>query len=464
MLFAKTGNPWSLAARLTAGFAGAAFFLVLIATGVLDWALRAQFSREQDEILSDKAKVLKALIAKSSTDDSLRNEVEWEWEVTRRSRVAMRVCDDAGRTLVETPGMSERLPADQFAAVTPSGELVTGRDGVPYRIIRDAASTARAEPRILHLGLDRSDDFELLAKFRRSLLIVLALAPAACALLGYRVARRGLRPLTDVSSTATRISAANLSERLASAQMPAELAELARTFNAMLDRLEESFERITRFSADIAHELRTPLQVLRGEAEIALRRARSLDEYRQVLGSGLEEYGRLAKLIDSLLFLARADNPEMSIARERLDLRHELSAAVSFYEPLAAEKGVSLSSEVAEGTFAKLDRTLLQRALGNLVANAIAHTPSGGTVVARAHRFDSRIVMEVQDTGAGIAAEHLPHVFDRFYRADAARTTSAGRTGLGLALVKSIAELHNGTVEIESQIDAGTKIRLVIPD
>jgi two-component system heavy metal sensor histidine kinase CusS len=464
MFSATTRKPWSLAARLTAGFAGAAFLLVLIATGVLDWALRAQFSREQDEILSDKAKVLKALIAKSSTDDALRDELEWEWEVTRRSRVAMRVCDAAGRTLIETPGMSERLPADRFADVTTSGEFVTGRDGAPYRIIRDAASTRRAEPRIMHLGLDRSEDFELLARFRRSLLIVLALAPAACALLGYRVARRGLRPLADVSSTATRINAVNLSERLASAQMPAELAELAGTFNAMLDRLEEAFQRITRFSADIAHELRTPLQVLRGEAEIALGQARSLDDYRQVLGSGLEEYGRLAKLIDSLLFLARADNPEMHIQREPLDLVHELSNAVGFYEPLAAEKSVNLASEVAAGTTATLDRTLLQRALGNLVANAIAHTPPRGSVVVRARRENHRVVVEVKDSGAGIAPEHLPHIFDRFYRADVARTTSAGRTGLGLALVKSIAELHNGTVEIESQLDAGTTVRLVFPD
>jgi two-component system heavy metal sensor histidine kinase CusS len=464
MSSATTHKPWSLAARLTLGFGVAAFLLILLATGSLDWALRRQFDREQDEILSDKARVLAALVQQHSADDRpLRQELEWEWNVTRRSRVAMRICDSTDHTLLESPGMSERLPPELFAGADSGRRIVTATDGASYRIVRTTTVNGAGEARALHLALDRSEDNELLHEFRTVLAVVLAVAPIACALVGYRVARRGLRPLADVSAAAARINAANLGDRMQSAPMPAELAELAQTFNAMLGRLEEAFGRITRFSADIAHELRTPLQVLRGEAEVALNRARSPEEYRHVLGSGLEEYARLAKLIDSLLFLARADNPETQITREPLNVAAKLVATAAFYEPMAAEAGVRIATECESGLTASLDRTLLQRALGNLVANALAHTPANGCVTLRAARRGERVEIEVEDTGCGIAAEHLPFIFDRFYRADQARTTSAGHVGLGLALVKSIATLHGGTAEAESTPGRGTLVRLIMP-
>jgi two-component system heavy metal sensor histidine kinase CusS len=337
---------------------------------------------------------------------------------------------------------------------------ITGRDGASYRVTHTEAQTLANEPRRLDLALDRSEDNELLREFRMVVAGVLAAAPIAGAMTGYRVARRGLRPLADVNATAARITAVNLGERLDSARLPTELAELAVTFNAMLARLEASFARITQFSADIAHELRTPLQVLRGEAEVALAQGRSPEEYKQVLESSLEECARLAKLIDSLLFLARADNPEMQIARERLDLAAELAAAAEFYEPMAVEAGVTLVNEAKPGTTARLDRTLLQRALGNLIANAIAHTPPGGRVTLSALRRVDHVEIEVNDTGCGIAAEHLSHLFDRFYRAEPARTTAAGHVGLGLALVQSIAALHGGSATIASQPGHGTQVRL----
>lgn len=464
MSSATTRKPWSLAARLTAGFAAAAFVLIALATGMLDWAIRSQFDREQDDILLDKARVLAALIHEPTTDEAtLRREVEWEWNVTKRARVAMRIGDTAGVLLLESPDMTRNLPGDIFPQVDSPSLPVVGRDGTHFRVISARATTARGDPRLLQLALDRSEDEEVLGEFRTVLWSILAVSPIVCAFVGYRVARRGLRPLADVSAAAARINASTLGERIEAARMPTELADLSFTFNAMLDRLEDAFARVTRFSADIAHELRTPLQVLRGEAEVALTKARSPEEYRHVLGSGLEEYGRLGKLIDTLLFLARADNPESQIVREPLNLAKKLSDTVAFYEPMAVEAGVSLTAEAEPGLVASLDRTLLQRLLGNLVVNALAHTPAGGRIVLRSAWSADGVQIEVEDTGRGIAPEHLPYIFDRFYRADDARSTSAGRVGLGLALVKSIATLHGGRIEVQSELGRGTRFRVTMP-
>jgi len=242
------------------------------------------------------------------------------------------------------------------------------------------------------------------------------------------------------------------------------LASLARTFNQMLDRLEESFERISRFSADIAHDLRTPVNNIRGEAEVALARARTSSEYRDVIESCLEEAVRLSDLIGDLLFLARAESPLSYLHRERVDVGELLGGVKDYYEASAADGGVSLTTTVAgEPVIAELDRTLLQRAVGNLVSNALAHTPPGGAVVLGTNADHSTIHIEVSDSGIGIPAEALPRVFDRFFRVDSSRSHGSGGTGLGLAIVKSIALLHGGNVEIASQPGQGTRVTLQMP-
>jgi two-component system heavy metal sensor histidine kinase CusS len=232
----------------------------------------------------------------------------------------------------------------------------------------------------------------------------------------------------------------------------------------MLDRLEDSFQRLARFSSDIAHELRTPVNNLRGEAEVALQRTRSADEYREVLGSCLEECARLTGLIDNLLFLARAEHPESTIQRIELDVVRELHGLRDYYEAAATEAGIELHVAAAGSVHFRLDITLFQRAAGNLIANALVHTPRGGTVTLGVCLSENSLSVSVADTGAGIAPEHLPFVFDRFYRGDKARTSGGGRVGLGLAIVKSIMTLHQGTVQLESVLGKGTRVTLTFPD
>jgi two-component system heavy metal sensor histidine kinase CusS len=462
---------WSLAARLTVWYAGSAFLLILGATGFLSWALHANLEREDDQFLKEKVQQLRAQLREGPAGEAaLRRQVTAD-PSRRYAHMAVRVLDAGGQVLAETPGLEEELPPAAFpdavaAGAEPGrGVEVSLPSGRPYRLVaaRATLGPSGGDERVLQVAFDRTYEEELLAAYRRNLLAVLAAALVACAAVGYRIARRGLAPVREITEAARRVGATTLHDRLAAGRYPAELSVLAATFNAMLDRLEGSFNRLAQFSADVAHELRTPVNNLRGEAEVALARPRAADEYREVLGSSLEECGRLARLIDTLLFLARAENAETEIARERVDVGEELEAVRAFYEAAASEAGVGLSAEAPAGLAAGADRTLFRRAVGNLVANALAHTPRGGRVALTAREEGGAVAVEVSDTGGGIAPEHLPHVFDRFYRADRARAAGSGRVGLGLAIVKSIAALHGGTAAVTSAVGQGTRVTLTIP-
>jgi len=259
------------------------------------------------------------------------------------------------------------------------------------------------------------------------------------------------------------IKATAFDERIRLDELPSELSTLAEAFNETLDRLEEAFTRLSRFSSDIAHELRTPINNIRGELEVTLGRARSPNEYREVLGSALEECQRLSRLIDSLLFLARSEQPETQIRREQIDVRQELVALLEFYEAAANERGVAVSLHAEHGMTTELDRTLLQRAVGNLLENALRYTTQGGRITISAGKAAAELRISVSDDGIGISADHLPRVFDRFYRIDTARAKQDGGTGLGLPIVQTIAVLHGGRAEIESKLGAGTRVTLSFP-
>jgi two-component system heavy metal sensor histidine kinase CusS len=355
-----------------------------------------------------------------------------------------------------------------------------GKNGRLFFVMSAAAAVGdSAKTDTMQIAIDVSQQEALLARYRQRFWFILLGTLAILPLVGYQIARRGIRPVKEMATTARHISSTNLHERIQPEGYPSELASLAATFNKMLDGLEESFDRISRFSADIAHDLRTPVNNIRGEAEVALARARTVDEYREVLGSCLEEAVRLSDLIGDLLFLARSESPLAQLHRESINVGELLSGIREYYEAPAADRGVSLSTEVPnEPVFAQLDRALLQRAVGNLVSNALAHTPSGKSVVLGASVELSSVVhssgerssvepaairIEVSDTGMGIPPEALPRVFDRFFRVDESRSQASGGTGLGLAIVQSIMLLHGGNVEIASKVGKGTQVTLRVP-
>jgi two-component system heavy metal sensor histidine kinase CusS len=262
-----------------------------------------------------------------------------------------------------------------------------------------------------------------------------------------------------MAESAERVGATHLNERVPATGWPGEVQPLAIGFNRMLERLENSFTRLSQFSADLAHELRTPIAILRGEAEGALIKARTSDQYRDVIESSLEEFHRLSRLIDNLLFLARAETTA-TLTKRSFDGGPVIEKIREFYEAVSQEQGVEIGCEGEARVYA--EPTLFRRSLLNLVSNSLRFTPSGGTISISLTRRKSGAEISIADTGCGIAPNHLDKVFDRFFRGDAARTSEG--TGLGLAIVKSIMEIHKGSVSIKSDLDRGTVVTLIFPD
>lgn len=433
-------RPLSLAARLAATYAGCAFALLATANFVLFRALEANFDREDDEFLSSQMAQLNRW--SQHPQNAAPPVVPWG-----------RVLSPAGRVQWESAGMGDLLPPSAFG----SGALEIWRQN---RLFRLRSETVNG--RQIQIALDKSKDWALLQRYARQMLGVMLGGLLLSAGLGYFVARRGLAPVGVMAAQIHAVEAQKLHHRIGAHPWPPELAGLAASFDAMLDRLEYAFERLQRFSADLAHELRTPLANLRGEAEVALSRPRSEAELRAVLESSLEELARLSHMTEALLFLARAENGPAPLQKTALDARGQLETVAAYFEAQADEAGVTLCCQGETFSFAA-DAAWLRRALVNLVSNALRHTPRGGEVVLSAHKRKSEAVFTVRDTGEGIAPEHLGKVFDRFYRADAARLHAGTGAGLGLSIVRSIAELHGGRAELESEAGQGTSAHLVLP-
>lgn len=308
--------------------------------------------------------------------------------------------------------------------------------------------------------LDITQNRHLLGAYRNKLTAVVAVAILVSTWIGWLLARRGLAPVRAMSKEVGRITAERLHARISQQGWPVELQVLAASFDNTLARLERSFEQLTRFSSDIAHEFRSPVNNLVAAASVTLARARTPAEYQNTLAVVVEEGGRLSHMVASMLFLARADNAEQHIRLEKVSLAAEFLKLIEFYDVAAEEKAIRLETH-GEGELVA-DPLLLRRALSNLLSNALRYTPPGGTVRLIAEHGTERVTLSVSDDGAGIAPEHLPLLFDRFYRVDPARS-GTDSTGLGLAVVRSIAELHGGAASVESTLGKGSTFYLHFP-
>ena len=312
---------------------------------------------------------------------------------------------------------------------------------------------------LLHIGdaryrvvaaIDMGFHIHFLESFSHTLWLIMILAGVVTLLAAWFGVHQGHAPLRALSEAMRDIQADRLDVRLDTDTVPAELITLVDSFNRMISRLEESFEKLSYFSADIAHELRTPLTNLITQTQVGLGKSRSLEEYRELLYSNLEEQERLTKMVNDMLWLAQNDNGLLDPDWESLDLVQEVRATFEFFEALADEKGVRLQVEGKASSMTG-DRAMLRRVLSNLLSNAIRFTPRGKDVSVRVSDSTASTNLVVENPGAEIPGEHLPRLFDRFYRVDPSRKRESEGAGLGLAIVRSIVEAHGGTVDANSQ-------------
>jgi two-component system, OmpR family, heavy metal sensor histidine kinase CusS len=451
---------------LTLYYTLSVFSLLTAASAFLYFGLERNIEQENGDYLRQKMLVLTQLLATQPFNRSgVEQEVHEEAEISRRSRSPffLRILDLNDHLVVETPGMASLLPASIFPMAA-AGEprqrsWRSGNENFLLGSVSVSASALSSSRWHIQAALNVGSEQGLLVRYRRDIAMVLISGVLMASAAGAVVTRRGLRPLTDITRATERIGAHQLQERMQAGRWPKELVSLAAAFDRMLDRLQESFARLSQFSADLAHELRTPINNLMGEAQVALSRPRTPAEYARLLQSALEEQGRLARMIDSMLFLAQADQARSALAPILLDGRTQLQAVSDFYQALAEEQGVELLCK-GENRLAA-DPVLLRRALSNLLSNALKYTPRGGRVTLLAAEESGAVpTLSVIDSGIGIAAEHLPKLGDRFYRVEPSRAGPAG-AGLGLAIVRSIMGLHGGKLLMHSAVGRGTTASLV---
>lgn len=445
--------------------------MMIIVNTFLYFVLLKNTNADDCQFLMEKSLSVSFLLKNHPEDTATLNQMIRQAGVPGQiQKYYARILDDQYRIYMESPDLGEisdgRIPFPEIHAADKNARVfkkwLSPRKKTYLLSSFKIAFGMKGKSMILQLALDNSGDAELLKNYWHMLLIVLFLGILGSSVLGIIITKNGLHPLGQITETVQRMTASQLHERIGRAQWPKELEILAKAFDGMMERLEDSFTRISALSADMAHELRTPINNLMGETEVMLARIRPPEEYKQALESNLEEYEKLSRMIDGILFLARSENHHFKIQHSQLDVSKEIAKIFEFYETTAKEKGVTISCFGS----AKLngDSTLFRRAISNLFSNALQYTSQGGKIhVSIQNMEDHSVQISITDTGIGIPPKHLSKIFDRFYRADNAKSLNPQGAGLGLAIVKTIVELHGGIVEVQSELAKGSTVLLSFP-
>ncbi len=451
-------RPASLALRLTVSI-GAVITVVLLTFGwMVQRSINSHFVQQDvDELNAVVQSLTQSLSEPPATHEPDALKRRLAAAISGHRNAQFRVSDSHGSVIYATPNSD----LDGFARLTPSTGMIT-IDSV--KIWRDKGETYRgAVVQLMNKGLPGGEPLTLavatginfhlhyLESFRSYLRIITAVACLIAILATWLAVYQGHAPIRRISQEIRRIKSDQLFIRLVPGTVPVELTELAVSFNDMLDRIEDGFHRLSNFSADIAHELRTPITNLKTQTEVALSQSRDIEQYREILYSNLEEYERMAKMVGDMLFLAQADNNQLKPELVSVNLVTEVQALFDYFEAWAEERSVAL---IRKGPVVCVqgDRLMMRRALSNLLSNAIRYTPPGRAVtVSLAANSNDTVVIRVANPGLAINPEHLPRLFDRFYRADPSRQRKGDGAGLGLAIVKSIIDTHGGTITAKDE-------------
>jgi len=471
-LFEKI-NPrqWSIVKQLALLYTASTIVIMLVIFCLLYMTLQNSLYKVSAQFLTSEYQLLQNLMQRYPQNKTMLEQqvILQPTNIKSANQYYIRILDVRQASIIQTPGMSEVINIHEFPSVSVNTEKPFSifhwhsSHEKPLLLLSGQIKPVGAKaPFQVQLALITDREEVILQDYWKMFVVVTIFGTLIATLLGIMLARKSMMPLKNIMRTAGHINTRQLHGRLIPDNWPKEFTVLAQNFNNMLDRLEKSFEQLTRFSADLAHELRTPISNLKGEAEICLTKERSLEEYRYVLESSLEEYDRLSRMIEGLLFLARAEDPHMEISCTEINLGNLFESIFEYYLPIAEENKIELTYTGKAMVWA--NELLMQRALHNIISNAVRYTPPEGKISANIETLPSgEVSIQLSDTGLGIAKEQLPYIFDRFYRTDNARAQTSGGSGLGLAIVKSIMDLHHGRIKVSSESGIGTIATLIFP-
>ena len=442
----------SITRHVTWLFVGVSTAVLLALSLVIASAVERHFEEQDIALLSGKMELARHTLAHlKSTDDVAHIRELFSTSLIGSHGLEMAVFGPNHYVIFATPNAEFSL--DLRASDTPDNlaRPITWTVGTQtFRGIAAALPTGISEQSkvVVAVATDIAHHQDFMRSFMQTLWVFVIGAAVLTGLLGWVAVRWGLAPLRAMRAQTQGVTAQELGRRLEVKAVPVELAELAQALNDMLGRLEDAFHRLTAFSSDIAHELRTPVSNLMTQTQVALSRARSAEAYRDILESNAEEFEHMTRMIADMLLLAKAENDLLAPCGETVDLASEALALFDYYDAVAEEK--QLQFKLVGQAQVNADRLMLRRALGNLLSNAVRHSTVGTTICIRLHGEPHSVVIEVQNTGDTIAPEFLERVFDRFFRIDPSRTRSTEGTGLGLAITRSIIVAHGGSITVTS--------------
>ncbi len=468
----KTSGPlhsYSIVTRLALAYAFTAFAMLTLTTGFLYYALFTSLHSKDMRFLTDKILHFRNIIQTSSYDiQKLEQEVK-EGSMYQFHNYLVKIVDIHGKTILtsEASTILDMLPfpppheADEEPLKTKRFKSASGEIFIMMSAWAECDNCDDHKV-LINTALNITVEESVLKQYRKQIYIILIIGVFFAAIIGMLIARRGLKPLRRIAAVVQRIRVSRLQERIAPARWPQELTTLATAFDEMLDRLEDSFVRLSRFSTDIAHELRTPLNNLMGETEVSLSKIRTIDEYQKILESNMEEYTRLSHMIEGLLFLARSENTDIKLDLTEFDPLKEIKEVLEYYEALAEDKKIRIQCCGSGSVYA--DPLLLRRAVTNILSNSFRYSPSGSSIhISVQEERDQFLSISIKDNGIGIEAVELQNIFERFYRTPGAKFHDTRGSGLGLSIVKSIMDLHGGTIEVRSEPSQGTTVLLKFP-
>lgn len=457
----------SITSRLTLFYSLTTFILITVIAFVLYGTTIHILHRANYQFLSNEVDILTKLLMKKPINHLLLEQKVIEVPFTDTGALYhyyIRILNDKNKRVIETPQMEKAFRHASFFNKTPipsdkQSDWWDSDNGRHYLLMQAPVKYNDHNIWRIQIALDISYQHAMIGKYQLLLPFCLMIGTLFAIIFGYLIARKGMRRLHDLTETTKKITATSLHQRIDPESWPNELKALGMAFNQMLQRIEISFSHLGQFSGDLAHELRTPVNNLMGQTEILLSRHCSLEEYQQVLGSNLEELHRISQIIDNILFLARTENPQLNIAKSHLNIAKEIQLICEYYEPMADEKNIEIRCTGEAILLA--NSVMFRRMISNLLSNALKYTPEGGWVKIEILEEKNNVQITIRDNGIGIPPEHLPHIFNRFYRIDSARSQHSGGTGLGLAIVKSIVDLHHGAISIQN--DHGTLVQIRLP-